>query len=291
MKSAIRSLSLFALCSAVAAASWQHYGAAARQMIAAWTPPFASIRRARQSRPDLLRGRIRQRLPCPSGRRHPRRQRRTTRPHRHRRKRNRPKMTRRTGGSSAPSPDATQLQSMARDLAAMGQEIELLKATVAELNRPRGIPNPPSRQNSANQGCSDQTRHAKSAGEGVTAAARGGGRGSAQSGATLSVGDLSGAVLSRAALSAAVLSDAVLSDASLSARAKRRTPASRIVPVGPAAHGGGYGRRAGDASTDAVALVSPASLRRPLTRFAPDDAEPVIGRAFARPVGLTMSGI
>jgi hypothetical protein len=32
---------LFAVCSAVAAAAWQHYGHTAKAMIAAWTPPFA----------------------------------------------------------------------------------------------------------------------------------------------------------------------------------------------------------------------------------------------------------
>ena len=34
-------MALFALCSAVAAAGWQHYGDEAKQMIASWTPSFA----------------------------------------------------------------------------------------------------------------------------------------------------------------------------------------------------------------------------------------------------------
>ena len=33
-------MALFALCSAVAAAGWQHYGDEAKQMIASWTPSF-----------------------------------------------------------------------------------------------------------------------------------------------------------------------------------------------------------------------------------------------------------
>jgi hypothetical protein len=125
MKSAI-SVFLFALCSALAAASWQHYGAAARQMISAWIPPFALTSSlsteptglaAKPDAPDVAAAAPAAQpaaddqapQPAPS------------------------QATDAAAPATAPSADPEKLQSMARDLAAMGQEIVLLKASIAEL--------------------------------------------------------------------------------------------------------------------------------------------------------------
>jgi hypothetical protein len=112
---------MFALCSAVAAAAWQHYGAPAKQMISAWTPPFALT----SSQPPESTGLAAQPATpadqAPTADQAP----------------PQPAQAQPAEGAApavtAPSADATQLQSMAHDLATMGQEIELLKATVAEL--------------------------------------------------------------------------------------------------------------------------------------------------------------
>ena len=72
---------VFALCSAFAAAVWTHHGAAARQMISSWLPPFvlagspvsdkpaaAEQRRQRRPRPRRPIRRRRNRHPSPSPR-------------------------------------------------------------------------------------------------------------------------------------------------------------------------------------------------------------------------------
>jgi hypothetical protein len=120
---------MFALCSAAAAAAWQHYGDAARQMISAWTPPFA-LTSSQPPEPTGLAGatdtpevQIPLQVPSPASTTD------QTPPQ--------PAPAQSPAGAApaaAPaSPDATQLQSMAHDLAAMGQEVELLKASIAEL--------------------------------------------------------------------------------------------------------------------------------------------------------------
>jgi hypothetical protein len=113
---------LFALCSALAAAGWQHYGGAARQMIAAWTPPFA-LTSSPSPEPTGLTGQpdtlavqaseTDQTPPQTPAAAQP------------------PQDT--GSAAAAASPDTAQMQSMARDLAAMGQQVELLKASLAEL--------------------------------------------------------------------------------------------------------------------------------------------------------------
>ena len=120
---------LFALCSALVAASWHHYGAAAQQMISAWVPPFAltSVVRpeptgltaqsdtadaASPAQASTQAAAADQAAPQPASAQ---------------------AADAIAPAAAAPSSDAAQLQSMARDLAAMGQEVQLLKATIAEL--------------------------------------------------------------------------------------------------------------------------------------------------------------
>jgi hypothetical protein len=120
---------LFALCSAFAAAGWQHYGVAAKQVISGWMPPFALTSSlsteptglaAKPDTPDVAAAE-----PTATPDQAP----------------PQPAPAQAADGaapaaapsSDAPIADAAQVQSMARDLAAMGQEIALLKASVAEL--------------------------------------------------------------------------------------------------------------------------------------------------------------
>ena len=120
---------LFALCSALVAASWHHYGAAAKQMISAWVPPFALTSAVRPEPTGLTAqsdtadaaspaqastqaAAADQAAPQPASAQ---------------------TADAAAPATAAPSSDAAQLQSMARDLAAMGQEVQLLKATIAEL--------------------------------------------------------------------------------------------------------------------------------------------------------------
>jgi hypothetical protein len=107
---------LFALCSAFAAAGWQHYGTAAKQMISAWTPPFVltSLPPTENTGPDApgVEAAAADQAPPPNP------------------------IAAQPSDATAPvaaAADAEQLQAMARDLAAMGQEIQLLKASLAEL--------------------------------------------------------------------------------------------------------------------------------------------------------------
>ena len=115
---------VFALCSALAAAAWQHYGHTARQMIADWTPPFVLAASPASEKtglteqpgsPSVQAAAAEQTTPPPAA------------------------AAQLPDGSAAPAaaalaPESAQLlQSMARDLATMGQQIEQLKASVAEL--------------------------------------------------------------------------------------------------------------------------------------------------------------
>ena len=108
-------MGLFALCSAMAAAAWQHYGDDATKVIAGLTSQFtfASSRPAEKATtattPALAAA-----APDPAAQ-------------------PAPAASAADSATAATSADSAQLQSMARDLAAMGQQIEQLKATVSEL--------------------------------------------------------------------------------------------------------------------------------------------------------------
>jgi hypothetical protein len=111
---------LFALCSAFAAAAWQHYGAAAKQMIAAWTPPFVLTALPPTEKTGLTSPSdapaVEAAAADPAA----------------------PPNATTALPSDGPAPaapvaDAAQLQQVARDLADMAAQIEQLKAGIAEL--------------------------------------------------------------------------------------------------------------------------------------------------------------
>jgi hypothetical protein len=108
---------VFALCSAAAAAAWQHHGDAAKQMISNWVPGFALSSSPPTEKPGsaeqtdtpaVSATAVTQTLPQAPAQ---------------------PAAT-----ATTPSPDTAQsIQWMSRDLAAMGQQVEQLKASIAEL--------------------------------------------------------------------------------------------------------------------------------------------------------------
>jgi hypothetical protein len=110
-------MSLFALGSAMAAAAWQHYGDDARAMMARYAPPFALASFASTEKPTTSEqpavvqasaATQSAAQPAPSADN--------------------------AAPATAASPDQTQvIQSMARDLAAMGQQISELKASIEQL--------------------------------------------------------------------------------------------------------------------------------------------------------------
>jgi hypothetical protein len=111
-------MGLFALGSAIVAAAWQHYGDDAKAMVANWTPPFALVSMTKpvttEPAPAVQAAAADQVTAPPSASAQ--------------------------SAANAPAAAATvapeqvqQLQSMARDLAAMGQQISELKATIEQL--------------------------------------------------------------------------------------------------------------------------------------------------------------
>jgi len=112
---------VFAVCSAAVAAAWQQHGDAAKQTIASWTPTFALTSSPTpetttgQSEPPAVQTSAAD--PTPPQPAAPAQLPASAAP-----------------AAAAPSPDTAQLvQSMGRDLAAMGQQIEQLKTSIAEL--------------------------------------------------------------------------------------------------------------------------------------------------------------
>jgi hypothetical protein len=105
---------LFALC-AVAAAAWQQHGDTAREMISNWIPPFAMISSAPTETPPLAAQPPVQTAAAEQA----------------------PAVQPAAGAAPAvaasPADSAQLLPSMARDLAAMGQQIEQLKASIEQL--------------------------------------------------------------------------------------------------------------------------------------------------------------
>ena len=115
---------LFALCSAIAAATWKHHGDAARQTIANWLPPFALVSSsptatppppAEQADPSPTQTAVTDQAPVQSA-----------------------QPSENAAPAAAAAADSTpsvqpSVQSMARDLATMGQQIEQLKASIEQL--------------------------------------------------------------------------------------------------------------------------------------------------------------
>jgi hypothetical protein len=118
-------MSLFAMFAAVAAAAWQHYGDTARHMIASWVPPFAvasspPAQKPAAAQPAASVVQAAAQTPAPTQ---------TPAPAA-------PAVAPASAAAAAPaavSTDMAQLQSMTRDLAAMGQQMEQLKASIAQL--------------------------------------------------------------------------------------------------------------------------------------------------------------
>lgn len=119
-KSAI--MLVFVIGSAAAAAAWHNHGDTARQMISNWVPGFAltssppteTAALAEQTDAPVARVVAAEQTPEPPA--VPAQPVETAAP-----------------AAATPSPDTVQLQSMARDLAAMAQQVEQLKASIAEL--------------------------------------------------------------------------------------------------------------------------------------------------------------
>jgi hypothetical protein len=114
-------MSLFALVSATGAVAWQHYGDDAKAMVANWTPPLALASLASTAKPattepaPTAQAAVADQVAAPASA--------SAQP-----------------AANAPAAPATvaleqaqQLQSMARDVAAMGQQIGELKATIEQL--------------------------------------------------------------------------------------------------------------------------------------------------------------
>ena len=103
---------VFALVSAVAAAAWKHHGSAATQAVANWVPlPAASSSsETEQATEQAAQPTAEQQAAVAP-----------------------PAAEAATGTASLPPEAEQQIQSMARDLASMGQQIEQLKATIETL--------------------------------------------------------------------------------------------------------------------------------------------------------------
>ncbi|QWG20564.1 hypothetical protein KMZ68_12405 [Bradyrhizobium sediminis] len=113
---------MFALCSGLAVAAWQHYGDAAGQMISNWTPPFAASSSPPPEQTALAEPADTPAVQAPAADQ--------TAPQ--------ALAPAQPAESAAPAAaalaaDTAQLQAMARDVAAMGQEIEQLKASIDQL--------------------------------------------------------------------------------------------------------------------------------------------------------------
>jgi len=114
---------LFAIGSAFAAAAWQHYGDHATAVIADWTPRFALTPSAPANPPDSASPPVLQAAATTEASSQAAS----------------PAQASDAGAAPSSASDQTQLiQSMARDVATMGQQIEQLKASIAELKAGQG---------------------------------------------------------------------------------------------------------------------------------------------------------
>jgi hypothetical protein len=119
-------MALLGLCGATAAAAWQHYGDQAKAMAAEWTPPFVLA-----ALPSAAKPAVAEQPSAPAAEATATEQAAAqpaaataaapAQPE--------PAAT----AAAAPSADTAQLQSMAQDLATMGQQVEELKTTIAQL--------------------------------------------------------------------------------------------------------------------------------------------------------------
>jgi hypothetical protein len=118
-------MALLGLCGAMTAAAWHHYGDQAKAVAAEWAPPFvlAALPSAtgpavaeQPSAPAIEAATTDQAAAQPAAAAAPAQPNPTT-----------------ATAAAAPSAESSQMQSMAQDLATMGQQVEELKATIAQL--------------------------------------------------------------------------------------------------------------------------------------------------------------
>jgi hypothetical protein len=112
-------MSLFALGSAIAAAAWQHYGNDAKAMMARYAPPFTLASFASTDKPATSE------QPAAAAVQAPATDQAAAQPA--------PPADNAAPATATASPDQAMIQSMARDLAAMGQQINELKASIEQI--------------------------------------------------------------------------------------------------------------------------------------------------------------
>ena len=119
-------MALLGLCGAMAAAAWQHYGDQAKAMAAEWAPPFVLAALPSATRPAVAEQPSAPATEAAATEQAAAQQSTAAAPAPAQPE---PAAT----AAAAPLTESSQLQSMAQDLAAMGQQVEELKTTIAQL--------------------------------------------------------------------------------------------------------------------------------------------------------------
>jgi hypothetical protein len=119
-------LALLGLCGAMAAAAWQHYGDQATAMAAEWAPPFVLAALPSAAKPAMA-----EQPSAPTAETAASNQAAVQQPAAAAAAPTQPEPA--AIAAAAPATESSQLQSMARDLATMGQQVEELKTTIAQL--------------------------------------------------------------------------------------------------------------------------------------------------------------
>ncbi|XSC47015.1 hypothetical protein ACF1BQ_016230 [Bradyrhizobium sp. RDT10] len=119
-------MALLGLCGAMAAAAWQQYGDEAKAMAAEWAPPFVLAALPSAAKPAVAE---QPSAPAETAASDQAAAQPAVAPATAAPAQPEPAAT----AAAAPSADTAQLQSMAQDLATMGQQVEELKTTIAQL--------------------------------------------------------------------------------------------------------------------------------------------------------------
>ncbi|NOJ40585.1 hypothetical protein [Bradyrhizobium australiense] len=117
-------MALLALVGAIAAAAWQHYGDQAKAMAVEWAPPFVLAALPSAAKPAVAEQPGAPAVQAAATDQAVAETSATAAPAQ-------PEAA--ATAAAAPAPESAQLQSMAQDLAVMGQQVEELKATIAQL--------------------------------------------------------------------------------------------------------------------------------------------------------------
>jgi len=120
-------MALLGLCGATAAAAWQHYGDQATAMASEWAPPFVLAALPSAAKPAVAE---QPGTPAAEATATEQAAAQPAAPATAAPVQSEPAAT---TAAAAPSAESPQLQSMARDLATMNQQVEELKATIAQL--------------------------------------------------------------------------------------------------------------------------------------------------------------